>query len=646
MALKEKGRSLKDRRGSNSPRQPSRAAARRTPSLSKEIRTDDDIAAFSDASKNLMICILLAAATVSVYFPVLRYPFINFDDDVYVTRNSHVNTGLNWYNFRWAWTTATAGNWHPLTWLSHGLDCQIFGLYAGGHHFTNLLLHGLNAVLLFWLLNRGTGARWVSAMVAVLFAVHPLNVESVAWVAERKNLLCTSFFLLALGAYGWYVRNPQVKRYLCVGVLFALGLASKPMVITLPFVLLLVDLWPLGRIQGWSTPSPLFPLTQRRFSYLVVEKLPLLTLSLASAIVTLFAQRTAGAVASLGGWSVSLRLENAIHSYATYLWRAFVPLGLAVFYPGLYLRAWKVELALVFLLATGWLVYRLRLRRPYVVTGSLWFLGTLIPVIGLLQVGNQSMADRYTYIPYIGLFTAVVWGVADATKSAALHRRWIITTAAIVLAVLSLISARQLRFWRSSYDLWTRTLQVTVNNFVAEENLGNSLRDLGRDDEALPHFLNAEQIQPDVAAARLILGESLLRHRRYSEAIEHLSAVIRLSKDSSYLSDAYDGLGIASAQIGDRKGARQYFLHALQFAPGDQKSLYNLSLLETEEDIDKLSAMVATHPTADGYLHLGELLQSIHKTSEAQVAYENALRLDPNLEETKHALQDLGDMSQ
>jgi tetratricopeptide (TPR) repeat protein len=642
MVLKEKDRPLKYRRSPNSSRQPKRAEAHRNSGPSKKVRADHDVAAFSHATQNVLVCILLAAATVSIYFPVLRYPFINFDDNIYVTANSHVNTGLRWDNFRWAWTTTTAANWHPLTWLSHELDFQIFGFYAGGHHLTNLLLHVLNTVLLFWLLNRGTGARWASAMVAGLFALHPLNVESVAWVAERKNLLSAFFFLLALGAYGWYVRNPQVKRYLCVAVLFALGLASKPMVITLPFVLLLVDFWPLGRIQGRSTPSTAFPVTQRRFSYLVVEKLPLLALSLASAIITLIAQRTAGAVASLGGWTVSLRLENAIHSYAMYLWKAFVPLDLAVFYPGLYLKAWEVGLALVFLLATGWLVYRLRLRHPYVVLGALWFVGTLIPVIGLIQVGDQSMADRYTYIPYIGLFIAVVWGVADADKSAELDRRWIITIAAIVLGALSLLTAWQLHFWRSSYSLWTRTLQVTVNNFVAEEKLGNSLSDLGRDDEALPHFFNAVQIQPDVASARLTLGESLLRHRRYSEAIEHLSAVIRLSDDSSYLSDAYDGLGIVSAQIGDRTKARQYFVQALQVEPGDEKSLYNLSLLETEENINRLSAMASAHPTADGYLHLGELLQSIHKSSEAKVAYQNALRLNPNLEEAKHDLKDLG----
>jgi tetratricopeptide (TPR) repeat protein len=649
MVLKEKDRPLEDRRASLSPRQPRRVAGHRPVSISKEIQAGHDMAAFSGATQNLMICILLMAATVSVYFPVLKYPFINFDDNGYVTSNTHVNTGLNWNNFRWAWTTTTAGNWHPLTWLSHGLDCQIFGLYAGGHHLINLLLHCLNVVLLFWLLNRVTGARWRSAMVAALFAIHPLNVESVAWVAERKNLLCTFFFLLALAAYGWYVQKPGVKRYFNVCVLFALGLASKPMVITLPFVLLLVDFWPLGRIQGWSTPSTAFPVTQRRFLSLVVEKLPLLVLSLSSAFVTLIAQRTAGAVASLGGWTMSLRLENAIHSYATYLWRAFVPLGLAVFYPGLYLNAWEVGLALGFLLAAGWLVYRFRSHHPYIVMGFLWFLGTLIPVIGLLQVGNQSMADRYTYIPYIGVFIAVVWGVADATKSAELERRWVGAAAAIVLATLSLLTARQLHFWRSSYDLWTRTLQVTVNNFVAEENLGNSLRDLGRDDEALPHFLNAVQIQPDVAGARLALGESLLRHRRYSEAIEHLSAVIRLSEDPSYLPDAYDGLGIASSELGNRAGARQYFLQALQVEPADEKSIYNLSLLETEEVIEKLSASVSTHPTAAGYLHLGELLQGIHKTSEAQVAYKDALRLNPNPEEAKeakHALKDLRAASQ
>ncbi|HLV87874.1 MAG TPA: tetratricopeptide repeat protein [Candidatus Sulfotelmatobacter sp.] len=593
-----------------------------------------------------MICVLLSVSTVILYFPVSGHPFINFDDNVYVTANSHVNSGLNWNNFKWAWTTTTEGNWHPLTWLSHQFDCQLFGLNAGAHHFVNLLLHCSNTLLVFLLLNRSTRAKWQSAMVAALFALHPLNVESVAWVAELKNLLCTFFFLLALGAYGWYAQNPQVKRYLSVFALFAMGLASKPMVITLPFVLLLIDFWPLGRVEGWTKPSPEFPLPQQRFSRLLLEKLPLFVLSAASAIITVMAQRTAGAVASLGSWTITLRLENAIHSYAMYFWRAFLPMDLALYYPALYLQLWEAGLAAVSLLAVSWVVYRFRAHHPYVVMGWLWFLGTLIPVIGLIQIGSQSMADRYAYIPLLGLFIAVVWAVADIAKSTTLDQRWLIAAAAVVLSAFSLITARQLHFWKSSEDLWAHTLHVTTNNFVAEEKLGNALRDVGRDDEALPHFFNAVEIQPDVTSARLILGESLLRHGRYSEAMEHLDAVVRLSKDPSDLCDAYDGLGIASAHIGDRARARQYFVRALQLNSGDQKSLYNLSLLETQEGIEKLSAEVSSHPTPVAYSNLGELFERVHKTAEAKGAYEHALRLNPNLAEAKLALQTLESTSQ
>lgn len=557
----------------------SRAKAQRAVSLSKQGGSNHKVLILSDQKQNVVISVLLAAIAAIIYFPVHRYPFVNFDDNLYVTGNLHVNTGLNWKDFLWAWTAMTTGNWHPLTWLSHELDCQVFGLYAGGHHLTNLFLHSLNAVLLFLLLKTGSGVRWRSAMVAALFAVHPLNVESVAWIAERKNLLSTFFFLLAIGAYGWYAHNPQIKRYLCLSVLFVLGLASKPMVITLPFVLLLVDFWPLGRIEGWGIPSPSFLVAQRRLSYLVMEKLPLVFLALASAAVTLTAQRTGGTLASFAGWTLSLRLENAVHSYAMYLWRTLVPHDLAPFYPGLILRGREVVLSAAVLLAFGGLVCRLGLRRPYAVMGTLFFGGTLIPVIGIIQAGSQSMADRYAYIPCIGLFIAIVWGMGDAAKFAELDHRWTVTTAAVVLIVFSLLTTRQLRFWRSSYDLWTRTLQVTVNNFVAEENLAKALTALGRDNEALVHFVNASQIEPENAFAQLSVGEALLRNRRYLDATEHFNAVIRLSKDPSYLSYAYDGLGIESGWIGDRAQARQYFLQALKFAPEDPRILRNFGLV-------------------------------------------------------------------
>jgi protein O-mannosyl-transferase len=598
-------------------------------------------AALSGGAQSLVICLLLTVATLIVYSPVAKYPFINYDDDTYVVDNPHVNTGINWQNVRWASTALAAGNWHPVTWVSHQVDSQLFGLRAGGHHLTNLALHLCNALLLFLLLSRATGARWRSAVVAALFALHPLNVESVAWVAERKNLLCTFFFLLALAAYGWYVRNPQVKRYLCVALLFGLGLASKPMIITFPFILLLVDFWPLGRIEGWGTPSPAFLVKQERFSRLVMEKLPLFALSAASAVITMVAQRSADAVGSVEGWTAMWRLENAIHSYAAYLGKAFFPFGLAPFYPGMVLHTWKVGLALLFLLTLGWLVYRSRSRYPYVLLGSLWFAGMLVPVIGIVQIGSQSMADRYTYIPCVGIFVAVVWSVSDAFAAMKVDRRRLIPTTAILLIALALVSARQLHYWRSSYDLWTRTLQVTVNNFVAEENLGSSLIALGRLDEALPHLLNAEQLGPEVPVVPLNVGSILVNRGRHQEAIEQFEVVVRTTEDPSYLAAAYRGLGVASAQLGDRTKAREYFLQTLRLNPHDSTDLYNLSLLEVEDGIDKMSRSLSAHPTAQGYVQMGQLLQEDHKISDAHDAYEKALRLDPNLGEAKQALLQL-----
>jgi protein O-mannosyl-transferase len=591
--------------------------------------------------QDIMICLLLAIAIWSVYFPVLRHPFVNYDDDVYVTNNIYVNSGLTWENFKWAWTSLATGNWHPLTWLSHALDCQIFGLHAGGHHLTNILLHTINAVLLFWLLQRATQARWRSAMVSALFALHPLNVESVAWVAERKNLLCTFFFLLSLAAYGWYAKNPQMKRYLCVAALFVLGLASKPMVITLPLVLLLVDYWPLRRIEDWSKPSVTFPIAQQKFSRLLLEKVPSLVLSAASVVVTLIAQKKAESLASVEHWTISWRLMNVIHGYAEYIWKTFLPRHLAVLYPALVFRASEVGVALTFLLAVGWLVWKVRSNHPAVVMGFLWFLGVLVPVIGFVQVGAQSMADRYAYIPCIGIFIALIWAIADTGQKAHIGRRWALPSGITLLIIMGLLTAHQLKFWKSSYELWTHTLQVTVNNFVAEENLGSSLVALGHDEAALPHFFNAEQIVPQNATARMNLGAALLHTGRNSEAIEHFDAIEHLSNDPTMLLGAYQGLGVANAKLGGRAEARRYFLKALQVDHTDRISLYNLGLLEREESIDKLSALASTHPSADAYLQLAQFLQSDNRLAEAQIAYQKALRLDPGLVDAKQALEGL-----
>ena len=444
--------------------------------------------------RDFAVCLLLAVATFALYGRAISYPFIeHYDDEIYVTANPHVQAGLTWQTVTWALTSTDYANWHPLTWLSHALDCELYGLNPGGHHFTNVFLHALNVGLLFLLLARSTGAKGRSLLLAALFAVHPFNVESVAWIAERKNVLSMFFFLLTLGAFGWYALKPAVKRYLVVALLFALALAAKPMVITLPCVLLLLDYWPLRRIAGWgqsqirragdhpespakySSPGTAWSVPQASFSWLVLEKLPLLAMSAANGAVTIFAQRSYGSMRLV--LPLGVRLENAVYAYAMYVAKAFWPAQLAVFYPhpGDTLAAWQIGLAALFLVAVSALVWRERTSRPYLMTGWLWYLGTLVPVIGLIQVGEQAMADRYAYLPLIGIFLMAVWGAADLADRRQLSFPTRAKTAAIVLAVLAAFTWEQVTYWRSSSDLWSRALQVTKNNFTAEMNLAAAL---------------------------------------------------------------------------------------------------------------------------------------------------------------------------
>ena len=366
----------------------------------------------SPEKRNPVVCLLLAVVTLALYNPVNRHPFVNYDDDRYVTENAHVRQGLTAETFTWALTSTEQANWHPLTWMSHALDVSLFRLNPAGHHFTSILLHVVNVMLLFLLLMWGTERLAPSLFVAALFAMHPINVESVAWVAERKNVLCTTFFFLALWAYGWYARKPDWKRYLVVAALFAAGLASKPMVITLPFVLLLLDYWPLRRVRSESAETNQVPAFQ--WSRLALEKLPLLALSAASAVITMHAQQSGGAVRTTAEVSFGVRIANAIYAYAMYLWKMVWPARLAPLYPhpGDSLSAWQVLVAGVVLIAITAIAWRLRARR-YLLVGWLWFLGTLVPVIGLVQVGEAAMADRYAYIPLIGIFVMIAFGVAD-----------------------------------------------------------------------------------------------------------------------------------------------------------------------------------------------------------------------------------------
>ncbi|HTV53491.1 MAG TPA: hypothetical protein VMI06_01090, partial [Terriglobia bacterium] len=415
---------------------------------------------------------LLLLATFALYSPVRTHPFVNYDDPDYVVRNTHIEVGVNWQSVRWALTTTEQNNWHPVTWISHAIDCQLFGLDPSGHHLTNLGLHILNVALLACLLIAVTGAPGRSILVAALFALHPLNVESVAWVAERKNLLSTFFFLLALAAYGMYARRPNMSRYLLVLAVFILALASKPMVVTLPFVLLLLDYWPLQRVKGWIEPGRTFPVPQMPLQQCVLEKIPLFALSAGSCVVTVIAQSRA--VIPLDVIPIGARLENAAYSYLGYVWKAIFPARLGIFYPhpANSLGPWQLVFSALFLVAVSWLAWTSRFKAPYLIVGWLWFLGTLVPVIGVVQVGVQAMADRYAYVPLVGIFVIVVWGTAALCNEYRIGLPLRVAAAGIVLMTLSWMTWKQLAYWSDSSALWSHTLEVTPDNPFAENQLG------------------------------------------------------------------------------------------------------------------------------------------------------------------------------
>ena len=523
-----------------------------------------------------LLGLLLIILTVALYYPVRTHPYVNYDDTVYVTDNVHVQNGLTWDTVTWAFTTDDAGNWHPLTWLSHALDVEMYDLTPGGHHQTSMLLHALNAALLFWVLLQATGYAGRSFMVAALFAVHPVNVESVVWIAERKTVLSMTFFLLALGAWRWYAAKPHVLRYAGVAGLFALGLMAKPQIITFPFVLLLWDYWPLGRVAFRSSPFALRQKdsgevsgekrtanSERRFLRLLVEKLPLLAIAAASAAITMKAQGASGAVLSLGATPLSIRLSNGLVSYVKYLMNAFWPLGLAPMYPhpGDSLRAWQVYGALLLLLTITLLVVERRCR-PYLLVGWLWFLGTLVPMIGLVQVGRQAMADRYAYLPLIGIFIMVCWGVAEWTAEKRLPAALLPAVSIAVLLALGIVARHQIGYWSDNVILWTHTIQVTPPNYVAQDNLGGALLAHKRLDDAVIHFREAAAIHPVDPISAFNIGFYDQEHGNLYGAIEQYKKAIILTTSPSVKIQAWNDMGIAYRSLGNAQQARECFAAA------------------------------------------------------------------------------------
>jgi protein O-mannosyl-transferase len=577
---------------------------------------------------NLLICICLVSVIGALYSRVIRYPFVNYDDPGYVVANEHVREGPSFHTVAWAVTAIDEANWHPVTWLSHAIDYELYGLNAGGHHLSNVLLHIANVLLLFWLLARATGSVWPSAFVAAMFGLHPMNVESVVWIAERKSVLSSFFFFLSLGAYGWYIANPHWKRYLALIVAFTFGLASKPMLVTFPFVLLLLDYWPLGPDRR-SSPRPSSPpVKQPSWSVLVLEKIPLLVLSAVSIMVTIYAQRSGRAVESLGALPLRLRAANAVYSYTVYLGKLFRPINLAVVYPHPLdkLGIAPILLAVVLLVAVTAGASQSRSRRPYVLIGWSWFLGILVPVIGIIQVGAQGMADRYAYLPEIGIFVAVAWECAEWAKKGLANTRATGAIAIIILAAPFVASFRQIGYWRNSFDLWTHALAVTDDNFIADNALGNLLLKEGRP-EALHYFEAAARIAPWDPISHGALAANFQDHGDFQSAIREYSIALQANPDTTFEAYAYTNLGVIYRQLGDYPLANENSQRALHI---DSRTVMDL--------IEQMSRTVAVRPAAGGYLRLGYLFEGVGRISEARLAYDEALRLDPTFEAAQRAL--------
>jgi len=595
----------------------------------------------SPKKRNLVVCLLLGVATLAIYNSVNQHPFVNYDDDRYIVENPHVRAGLTAETFKWAFTSTEQANWHPLTWLSHALDCQLFRVNAAGHHLTSLMIHAVNAALLFLLLVYATGRVGRSIFVAALFALHPVNVESVAWVAERKNVLSTFFMLLALAAYARYALKPSVQRYLIVAACFAFGLMSKPMVITLPCALLLLDFWPLARVKGSAVEH--FAVPQKPLSYLLLEKLPLLAMSAASAMITIQAQQSAGAMRSTMQFSFGVRLENALVAYASYLWNMIWPTKLAPLYPhpGDSLAFWQIALSLVVVGSITAITIALRSRR-YLLIGWLWFLGTLVPVIGLIQVGDQAMADRYAYIPLIGVFVMIAFGAADFVSARKLQPAVPMAISAVILAALGFVTYRQLAFWSSSYALWSHTLQVTSNNFIAENNLGGALLLEGKVDDAFPHFQAAARINPQDPMSHSNIGAYLQEHQQLEKAIEEYQTTIRLASEPMLLSATYANLGTAYRDLGDSTRAEESYNQALQLNPAQSSAYLGLGRLREQQGrrddaITNYQRAAELRPSEEAYLWMARALEQAGKLREALEAYENVLKINPDSGEAQAA---------
>ena len=585
------------------------------------------------AQRTYILLTILIISTLLAYWQVLGHDFVNYDDNVYVTSNEEIHNGLTANSLIWALTSSRQHNWHPLTWISHIIDCQLYGLNPKGHHLTSLLFHVANTLLLFIILTRMTGALWRSVFVAALFALHPLHVESVAWVAERKDVLSTFFMMLTIWAYVLYVEKINPRRYLLVVLLLALGLMSKPMLVTLPFVLLLLDFWPLGRLDSEEIREN-SPSRQKAITHLILEKLPLLLLAVASSIVTLFVQQAGGAVKSFELYSLKVRIANALVSYTGYIGKMLWPDMLTVLYlhPGDALPLWKGAASALILALITVLVIRNVRKFPYVAVGWFWYLITLLPVIGVVQVGSQSMADRYTYIPLTGLFIIIAWGTPDILPMWRYRKKVLSMLAGAVITALMVVTWLQVKHWQNSITLFEHALSVNENNYIAHNNMGAALQEKGETEKAVEHYREAVRLYPEYSNAHNTLGNILLDKGLPDEAIKHYRAAVRANP---VYTKAHYNLGNALLIKGRVDDAINQYRTTLAIDPEHASSYNNLGYAlnmtgNYNEAITYLRAALKINPEhADAHYNLGNVLLEQDKAKEAITHYQMAISIYP-----------------
>lgn len=565
----------------------------------------------------LFIGIGLIAVTLAIFWPVQNFEFIDLDDDVYITNNRHVQSGLTWEGLIWSFTTAHSSEWHPLTWLSHMADSELYGLNPRGHHFTNLLFHTANVLILFLVLSRMSRNVWVSGLIAMVFAIHPLRVESVAWVAERKDVLSAFFWILSMWAYTFYVERGGIKRYLSVLFCFILGLMAKPMIVTLPLILLLLDFWPLGRFQFRSlagvthsqpTPSRDPKGSKATVLQLLLEKVPFFILSVVFSFLTLFAAKSGGAVKSIEFYPIAMRASNALLSYASYIGKAIWPHPLACFYT--YpddIPLWEAAGAGLLLLGISIFAIRSMRKHPYVLVGWLWYLVTLVPVIGFVQAGDQAMADRFTYIPLIGLFILVGYSTSIFSRGWRYRRAILLVATGVLFSVCIVVTTFQIQHWRNSMSLFEHAIKVTSNNYLAHNNLGAVLAEQGKYEDAISHYREALRIKQNYADAHYNLGNALFKRGEVQEAIEHHKAALRITPHDVRIRNR---LGVLLASQKEYQEAMGHFEEALRIDPG----------------------------YADAYNNIGVTLLDQGHPQEAIIQFRKALRIRPNFQEAHFSL--------